>query len=85
MGTRILISITEVRRDTARLFEQVRVSTRPHFVTQYGYITAVLLSPREYETLRAAAQRHDRRIEDLLNGLRDWEMAQLAADKRHEE
>ena len=55
MDSRTLISVTEIRRDTARLIEQVRRSPGPLFVTQYGYVTAVLLSPREYEALHAAA------------------------------
>ena len=86
MDTRTLISVTEVRRDTARLIEQVPRSPGPLFVTQYGYITAVLLSPREYEALRAAARRnHDRRILGLQYGPWDRETAHLMDGEEHEE
>lgn len=84
MGTRTLISVTQVRRGTARLIEQVRRSTGPLFVTQYGYVTAVLLSPREYEALRAAARRNERRILCLQQGLWDWETARLKAGEQDE-
>jgi prevent-host-death family protein len=67
-ATRILISVTEVRRDIARLLERARESREPVFITQYGYITAVLLAPREYERLREAARLTERRILALLQG-----------------
>ena len=85
MDTRTLISVTEVRRNTARLIEQVRSSPGPLFVTQYGYVTAVLLSPREDEALRAAARRKERRILDLLYGPDDRETARLINGEEREE
>ena len=81
-GTRTLISVTEVRRDTARLIEQVRSSPGPLFITQYGYITAVLLSPREYEDLRAAARRNERRILGLLYVLGPGDGAAIDGEAR---
>lgn len=85
MDTRTLISVTEVRRNTARLIEQVTSSPGPLFVTQYGYITAVLLSPREYDALRAAERRnHDRRIMVLQHGSWERETAHLR-DEEHDE
>jgi PHD/YefM family antitoxin component YafN of YafNO toxin-antitoxin module len=71
MRTRTLISVTEVRREVARVMEQARRSPEPLFLTQYGYVTAVLLSPGQYEALSIAARRYDRRILDLLQGLGD--------------
>lgn len=73
MRTRILISVTELRLNSARVLEQVRSSPeQPLFITQYGYVTAVLLGPRQYEELGAAARlNYRRRIINLEYALRE--------------
>ena len=98
MHTPILIPVSEVRRDIARLIEKARRSPDPFFITQRGYITAVLLAPDKYEDLRDAARPEperirierrpldDRRIHALQYGPYDWETARLTdADDEDEE
>ena len=89
MHTPILIPVSELRRDVARLIERARRSPDPLFITQRGYITAVLMAPARYEDLRDAARPEperirierrsldDRRIHGLLYGPSDWETARL--------
>ena len=99
MHTPILIPISELRRDVARLIEKARRSPDPLFITQRGYITAVLLAPDKYEDLRDAARPeperirierrplYDRRILGLQYGPQDWETARLthAEDEEYDE
>ncbi len=47
----IIVTISDLRRDTARLIEQASRSREPLFITQRGYATAVLLSRGEYDTM----------------------------------
>ena len=96
MHTPILISISELRRDVARLIEKARRSPDPLFITQRGYITAVLIAPEKYEDLRDAARPEperirsprrtldDRRILGLQYGPWDWETARLTDDEDEE-
>jgi len=39
-----IVPVTDVRRDIARLIEEVNRSTRAVFISQRGYLTAVLMS-----------------------------------------
>jgi len=50
-----VVPVTDIRRDVARLIEEVNRSCRPVFISQRGYPTAVLLSCDRYETLRSEA------------------------------
>jgi prevent-host-death family protein len=50
-----VVPVTDVRRDVARLIEEVNRSCRPLFISQRGYLTAVLLSCDRYERLRREA------------------------------
>ena len=50
-----VVPVTDIRRDVARLTEEVNRSCRPVFISQRGYPTAVLLSCDRYETLRSEA------------------------------
>jgi prevent-host-death family protein len=48
----LIIPISELRRDAARLTRRMeRLHHLPVFVTQRGYVTAVLLSREEYDTM----------------------------------
>jgi prevent-host-death family protein len=47
-----VVPVTDIRRDVARLIEEVNRSCRPIFISQRGYLTAVLLSCDHYERLR---------------------------------
>jgi prevent-host-death family protein len=47
----IIIPITAMRREAARLIRRMERSHLPVFVTQRGYVTAVLLSREEYDTM----------------------------------
>jgi len=97
MHTPILIPISEVRRDIARLIEMARRSPDPFFITQRGYITAVLMTPARYEHLRDAARPElermrierpsldDRRTHSLLYGPSDWETARLTDTEDEDE
>jgi len=91
MHAPILIPVSELRRDIARLIEKARRTPDPLFITQRGYITAVLMTPARYEELRDAARPEperirvprrgslddDRRTHSLLYGPQDWETARL--------
>jgi prevent-host-death family protein len=89
MNTPIVISVSELRRDTARLIERARRSPDPLYISQRGYITAVLLPPERYEELRDAARSQEERARNLRLPLRDrrvlgvqygpcdWETARL--------
>ena len=99
MHAPILIPVSELRRDVARLIEKARRSPDPFFITQRGYITAVLMTPEKYEELRDAARPEperimiarrsldDRRIHGLQYGPWDWETARLtdAEDEEYDE
>jgi prevent-host-death family protein len=50
-----VVPVTDIRRDVARLIEEVNRSCRPVFISQRGYLTAVLLSCDRYERLRCEA------------------------------
>ena len=50
-----VVPVTDIRRDVARLIEEVNQSCRPVFISQRGYLTAVLLSCDRYEGLRREA------------------------------
>jgi prevent-host-death family protein len=50
-----VVPVTDIRRDVARLIEEVNRSGRPLFISQRGYLTAVLLSCDRYERLRREA------------------------------
>lgn len=47
----LITPITALRRDAARLIRRMERSHLPVFVTQRGYVTAVLLSREEYDTM----------------------------------
>lgn len=47
----VIVTISDLRRDTARLIERVSRSGEPLFITQRGYATAVLLSRGEFDTM----------------------------------
>jgi prevent-host-death family protein len=85
-----IVPVTDVRRDAARLIEEVNRSTRPVFISQRGYLTAVLLSCDRYESLRREASANERarsggrrpRQEPFLRtqyGPSDYETARLLA------
>ena len=50
-----VVPVTDIRRDVAHLIEEVNRSCRPVFISQRGYLTAVLLSCDRYEGLRREA------------------------------
>ena len=57
MDTADVIPITDFRRDTARIIAAHVVSETPVFITQGGYVSAVVLSPERYRDLiRQAGQ-----------------------------
>jgi prevent-host-death family protein len=60
-----VVPVTDIRRDIARLIEEVNRSNRPVFVSQRGYLTAVLLSCDRYDHLRYEAERSSRAGRDL--------------------
>ena len=47
----LIIPVSELRRDAARLIRRMERSHLPVFVTQRGYATAVLLSREDYDTM----------------------------------
>jgi len=49
--TPLIIPVSELRRDFARLLFSIEKSHQPMFVTQRGYVTAILLSRADYETM----------------------------------
>ena len=83
-----VVPVTDIRRDVARLIEEVNRSCRPVFISQRGYLTAVLLSCDRYERLRLEAsegarvgQSQRRRPEEPFRrtqyGPHDFETARL--------
>jgi prevent-host-death family protein len=50
-GAPVVVTVSELRRNAAHLIVQVERSHDPVFVTQRGWVTAVLLSREEYGTL----------------------------------
>ena len=52
-----VIPITDFRRDTARIIAAQGATERPVYVTQGGYVTAVVLSPEHYRGLVRRAER----------------------------
>jgi prevent-host-death family protein len=46
-----VVTVSDLRRETAHLIERARKSEQPIFVTQYGYVTAVLLSRNEFDIM----------------------------------
>ena len=66
MMTTIIVPVSDLRRDTARLLQQADESDEPVYITQHGRPKAVLLSYEAYERLMA-------HLEDLadLASLRD--------------
>ena len=83
-----VVPVTDIRRDVARLIEEVNRSCRPVFISQRGYLTAVLLSCDRYERLRreasegsGAGQSQRRRPEEPFRrtqyGPHDFETAKL--------
>lgn len=49
----LVIPVSVLRKDAARLIRRMERSHLPLFVTQRGYVTAVLLSREEYDTMCA--------------------------------
>jgi prevent-host-death family protein len=47
----IIVTISDLRRDAARMVEKASRSREPLFITQRGYATAVLLSRDEYDIM----------------------------------
>ena len=87
-----VVPVTDIRRDVARLIEEVNRSCRPVFISQRGYLTAVLLSCDRYERLRreasevsGAGQIQRRRPEEPFRrtqyGPYDFETARLFAQE----
>ena len=83
-----VVPVTDIRRDVARLIEEVNRSCRPVFISQRGYLTAVLLSCDRYERLRheaseaSGAGRSQRRLPEepfrrAQYGPYDYETARL--------
>ena len=94
--TPIIIPVSELRRDIARLIEKAHRSPDPLFITQRGYITAVLLTPQKYEDLRDAGRSEqerstssrrlsDRRVLGVQYAPWDWETAGLMNGEEYEE
>jgi len=54
------VSVSDLRRDTARLLQRADESDEPVYITQYGRPKAVLLGYQVYEHLMA-------QLEDLAN------------------
>jgi prevent-host-death family protein len=83
-----IVPVTDVRRDIARLIEEVNRSTRAVFISQRGYLTAVLMSCDRYEALRlepngsqrprrSGRLRRDEPVARTHYGPYDFETAQL--------
>lgn len=90
--TPIIITVSELRRDLARLIEKAHRSAGPLFITQRGCVTAVLLNPERYEDLRDAARSEqerirspreirNRRVLSMQYGPCDWETSRLIDDE----
>jgi len=56
-----IVPVTDLRRHAASLIEEVNRWERPLFVSQRGYLTAVLLSCDRYERLQRGEGRRSRR------------------------
>ena len=56
MDTPDVIPITDFRRDTARILAAQIAAETPVFITQGGYVTAVVLSPERYRGLVRLAE-----------------------------
>ena len=89
--TPIVIPVSELRRELAGLIGKAHRSPVPVYITQRGYITAVLLTPQKYEDLRDAARSEQerrlsaRRLDDRRTLIRtygplDWETGRLMGD-----
>lgn len=91
-----VIPITEFRKDAARIIADATTSRTPVFVTQNGYVTAVLLSPDEYSSLlgmsvasdaaaggsaATLARRRSPGLVETRYGLTDPETAALVAEE----
>jgi prevent-host-death family protein len=63
---RLVVTVSELRRRLAALIDEVDQQEHPVFVTQYGVVTAVLISRREYESGRQ--ERESRRCEPCDSG-----------------
>ena len=57
METPEVIPITDFRRDTARIIAAQTAAETPVYITQGGYVTAVVLSPERYRGLARLAER----------------------------
>ncbi len=57
MDTPEVIPITDFRRDAARIIASHIAAERPVYITQGGYVTAVVLSPGRYKGLVRLAER----------------------------
>ena len=57
MDTPEVIPITDFRRDTARIIAAQIASETPVYITQGGYVTAIVLSPERYKGLIRLAER----------------------------
>lgn len=44
-----VVGVSELRRHLADLIDQVGRGKRPLFITQYGFVTAVLISRKQYQ------------------------------------
>jgi prevent-host-death family protein len=55
-----VVPVTSIRRDIARLIDDVNRSARPVFISQRGYLTAVLISCDRYDALRRDASENRR-------------------------
>jgi PHD/YefM family antitoxin component YafN of YafNO toxin-antitoxin module len=55
--TPVVIPITDFRRDTARIIATQTAAETPVYITQGGYVTAVVLSPERYRGLARLAER----------------------------
>ncbi len=86
--TPIIIPVSELRRGIARVIDKAHRSPEPLYITQRGYITAVLMTPERYEELRDAARTeqqrsmsarrlNERRVLGVQYGPCDWETARL--------
>ena len=58
-ATPAVIRITDLRRSTTEVVNEMIHSGRPVFVTQHGYVTAVLLSREQYDDLSHARRRQN--------------------------
>lgn len=45
--------LTEVRRHTAEVFEEIRASRLPMIITEHGRSAGVIMDPETYDLLRA--------------------------------